>query len=34
MFDGYIVVYKFILDFYFYVMGGEDENELIVVIVL
>ncbi|XP_024382033.1 coatomer subunit zeta-2 [Physcomitrium patens] len=34
MFDGYIVVYKFISDLHFYVTGGEDENELIVATVL
>jgi len=34
MFEGYIVVYKFISDLHFYVTGGEDENELIVATVL
>ncbi|GAQ81839.1 intracellular transport protein [Klebsormidium nitens] len=34
MFDGYIVVYKFIADLHFYVTGGDDENELILVTVL
>jgi hypothetical protein len=34
MFDGYIVVYKFIGDLHFYVTGGDDENELILVTVL
>eukprot|EP00244_Chara_vulgaris_P010228 TRINITY_DN4629_c0_g1_i2.p1 TRINITY_DN4629_c0_g1~~TRINITY_DN4629_c0_g1_i2.p1 ORF type:complete len:185 (+),score=30.28 TRINITY_DN4629_c0_g1_i2:228-782(+) len=29
MFDGYIIVYKFVSDLLFYVTGGEDENELI-----
>lgn len=34
MFDGYVVVYKFISDVHFYVTGGEDENELILAQVL
>lgn len=32
--DGYVVVYKFINDLFFYVTGGEDENELILNAVL
>ncbi|KAM0859970.1 hypothetical protein ACQ4PT_046847 [Festuca glaucescens] len=34
MFDGYIVVYKFIEDLQFFVTGGEEENELILASVL
>ncbi|CAO2166956.1 unnamed protein product [Urochloa humidicola] len=34
MFDGHIVVYKFIQDLHFCVTGGEEENELILVSVL
>ncbi|KAL6853634.1 hypothetical protein ACP4OV_019663 [Aristida adscensionis] len=34
MFDGYIVVYKFIQDLHFFVTGGEEENELILASVL
>lgn len=34
MFDGYIVVYKFIQDLHFFVTGGDDENELILATVL
>jgi hypothetical protein len=34
MFDGYIVVYKFIEDLHFFVTGGEEENELILSSVL
>ncbi|MCO5571138.1 hypothetical protein L7F22_024871 [Adiantum nelumboides] len=34
MFDGYIVVYKFVSDLHFYVTGGDDENELILATVL
>ncbi|XP_020571745.1 coatomer subunit zeta-2-like [Phalaenopsis equestris] len=34
MFDGYIVVYKFIQDLHFYVTGGDNENELILATVL
>jgi hypothetical protein len=34
MFEGYVVVYKFISDVHFYVTGGEDENELILASVL
>lgn len=34
MFDGYIAVYKFIADLHFYVTGGDDENELVLVTVL
>nr|XP_010922389.1 coatomer subunit zeta-1 isoform X2 [Elaeis guineensis] len=34
MFDGYIVVYKFIQDLHFFVVGGDDENELILAAVL
>lgn len=34
MFDGYIVVYKFISDLHFFVTGGENENELILATVL
>ncbi|XP_024373253.1 coatomer subunit zeta-2 [Physcomitrium patens] len=34
LFDGYIVIYKFISDLHFYVTGGEDENELILATVL
>lgn len=29
MFDSNIVVYKFVQDLHFFVMGGDDENELI-----
>lgn len=34
MFDGYIVVYKFIHDLHFFVTAGDDENELILASVL
>ena len=34
MFDGYIVVYKFIQDLHFFVVGGDDENGLILAAVL
>ncbi|KAI5007250.1 coatomer subunit zeta-3-like [Hordeum vulgare subsp. vulgare] len=34
MFDGYIVVYKFIQDLHFFVTGGDEENELILASVL
>lgn len=34
MFDGYVVVYKFIQDLLFFVVGGDDENELILAAVL
>ncbi|XP_020702298.1 coatomer subunit zeta-2-like isoform X2 [Dendrobium catenatum] len=34
MFDGYIVVYKFIQDLHFFVTGGDNENELILSTVL
>jgi hypothetical protein len=34
MFDGYIVVYKFISDLHFYVTGSDDDNELILATVL
>lgn len=34
MFDGYVVVYKFISDLHFYVTGGDEENELILATVL
>lgn len=34
LFDGYIVVYKFISDLHFFVTGGEDESELILATVL
>ncbi|XP_008788080.2 coatomer subunit zeta-2-like [Phoenix dactylifera] len=34
MFDGYIVVYKFIQDLHFFLIGGDDENELILAAVL
>ncbi|OAY65962.1 coatomer subunit zeta-1-like isoform X1 [Ananas comosus] len=34
MFDGYIVVYKFIQDLHFFVTGGDNENELILATVL
>jgi hypothetical protein len=34
LFDGYIVIYKFVSDLHFYVTGGEDENELILATVL
>lgn len=34
IFDGYIVVYKFVADLHFYVTGGDDENELILATVL
>ncbi|KAF3785755.1 Coatomer subunit zeta-2 [Nymphaea thermarum] len=34
MFDGYIVIYKFIADLHFFVTGGDDENELIISTVL
>lgn len=34
MFDGYIVVYKFVHDLHFFVTAGDDENELILASVL
>lgn len=34
LYDGYIVVFKFVADLHFYVTGGEDENELILASVL
>ncbi|KQK05882.1 hypothetical protein BRADI_2g23150v3 [Brachypodium distachyon] len=34
MFDGHIVVYKFIQDLHFFVTGGDEENELILASVL
>lgn len=34
MFEGNIVVYKFVQDLHFFVTGGEDENELILATVL
>lgn len=34
MFDGYIVVYKFVEDLHFFVTGGDEENELILASVL
>ena len=34
MFDGYIVVYKFVSDLHFYVTASDDENELILATVL
>ncbi|OAY72132.1 coatomer subunit zeta-2-like [Ananas comosus] len=34
MFDGYIVIYKFIQDLHFFVTGANDENELILAAVL
>ncbi|KAJ3669177.1 hypothetical protein LUZ60_011127 [Juncus effusus] len=34
MFDGYIVVYKFIQDLHFFVTGDDEENELILFSVL
>jgi hypothetical protein len=34
MFDGYIVVYKFISDLHFYITGSDDDNELILATVL
>ncbi|KQK10497.1 hypothetical protein BRADI_2g54480v3 [Brachypodium distachyon] len=34
MFDGYIIVYKFIQDLHFFVTGGDEENELILASVL
>ncbi|ONK70991.1 uncharacterized protein A4U43_C04F3600 [Asparagus officinalis] len=34
MFDGYIVVYKFVQDLHFFVTAGDDENELILATVL
>lgn len=34
MFDGYIVVYKFIQDLHFFVTGGDNDNELILATVL
>ncbi|KAG8100022.1 hypothetical protein GUJ93_ZPchr0013g37337 [Zizania palustris] len=34
LFDGYIVVYKFIQDLHFFVVAGDDENELIIANVL
>ncbi|OAY71839.1 Coatomer subunit zeta-2 [Ananas comosus] len=34
MFDGYLVVYKFIHDLHFFVTAGDDENELILASVL
>jgi hypothetical protein len=34
LFDGYIVVYKFVHDLHFFVTAGDDENELILANVL
>lgn len=34
MFDGYIVVYKFVQDLRFFVTAGDDENELILETIL
>lgn len=34
MFDGYIVVYKFVQDLHFFVTAGDDENELVLATVL
>ncbi|KAG1371658.1 coatomer subunit zeta-2 [Cocos nucifera] len=34
MFDGYIIVYKFVQDLHFFVTAGDDENELIIATVL
>ncbi|ONM55588.1 Coatomer subunit zeta-2 [Zea mays] len=34
LFDGYIVVYKFVHDLHFFVTAGDDENELILASVL
>jgi hypothetical protein len=34
LFDGYIVVYKFVQDLHFFVTAGDDENELIIANVL
>jgi Clathrin adaptor complex small chain len=34
MFDGHIVIFKFIQDLHFFVTGGDDENELILASVL
>eukprot|EP00245_Coleochaete_scutata_P004662 TRINITY_DN1746_c0_g1_i2.p1 TRINITY_DN1746_c0_g1~~TRINITY_DN1746_c0_g1_i2.p1 ORF type:complete len:177 (-),score=51.33 TRINITY_DN1746_c0_g1_i2:475-1005(-) len=34
MFDGFVVVYKFVADLHFYVTGGDDENELVLATVL
>lgn len=34
MFDGHIVVYKFIQDLHFFVTGGDEDNELILASVL
>ncbi|XP_008804258.1 coatomer subunit zeta-2 isoform X1 [Phoenix dactylifera] len=34
MFDGYVVVYKFVHDLHFFVTAGDDENELILASVL
>ncbi|KAE8812482.1 Coatomer subunit zeta-1 [Hordeum vulgare] len=34
MFDGHIVVYKFVQDLHFFVSGGDEENELILASVL
>lgn len=34
MFDNYIIVYKFIQDLHFFVIGADDENELILATVL
>lgn len=34
MFDGYIVVYKFVQDLHFFVTAGDDENELILATIL
>lgn len=34
MFDGFVVVYKFVNDLHFFVTAGEEENELILSSVL
>jgi hypothetical protein len=34
LFDGYVVVYKFVSDLHFYVTASDDENELILATVL
>ncbi|KAK8940261.1 Coatomer subunit zeta-2 [Platanthera guangdongensis] len=34
MFDGYIIVYKFVQDLHFFITGGDNENELILATVL
>ena len=34
IFEGYVVVYRFIADLHFYCTGGDDENEIILDTVL